>query len=97
MENEIHQAKRVSGKINIIANKRYFAKTDETLKMGLCGGPVLNDKGECVGILEGTVNPPNERQEDSMKKFSEEYEGSALFVPINEALEMIYSHSKLIN
>lgn len=32
-----------------------FAKTEEVLEMGMCGGPVLNYAGEVVGMIEGIV------------------------------------------
>ncbi|KAL6041499.1 hypothetical protein QOT17_024905 [Balamuthia mandrillaris] len=36
-----------------------FARTErEALPMGMCGGPVLNSRLECVGVVEGVVNPP---------------------------------------
>ena len=35
-----------------------FARTEEVLQTGMCGGPVLNAAGRCVGIVEGVVQPP---------------------------------------
>lgn len=32
-----------------------FASTDSTLQMGMCGGPVLNASGLCIGATEGLV------------------------------------------
>jgi len=32
-----------------------FAVTDSTLQMGMCGGPVLNARGLCIGATEGLV------------------------------------------
>ena len=32
-----------------------FAATESTLQMGMCGGPVLNASGKCVGATEGIV------------------------------------------
>jgi len=32
-----------------------FASTESVLEMGMCGGPVLNAAGKCVGATEGVV------------------------------------------
>ena len=32
-----------------------FASTQSTLKMGMCGGPVINGRGKCIGAVEGIV------------------------------------------
>lgn len=32
-----------------------FARTDEVLSLGMCGGPVLDEQGKCVGMVEGIV------------------------------------------
>lgn len=89
LENEHHSAVVVNGSINLVSSDRYFAKTDITLAMGICGGPVLNSEGQCIGILEGIVNPPSPQQSPEMQKFSEKYAHSALFIPIHEALNLI--------
>lgn len=34
---------------------RGFAQTDSPCELGMCGGPVIDRHGECVGILEGVV------------------------------------------
>lgn len=43
------------GHILVRSGRQVFAKTDTVLEMGMCGGPVLNEKGECVGVVEGVV------------------------------------------
>ena len=91
LENEIHKQKIVPGNVNLVVPKRYFAVPEEPLEMGLCGGPVLNKDGECVGILEGVVNPPSPQQDEQARSFSTQYQGCALFVPISEALTLINS------
>ena len=36
-----------------------LADTEFTLGKGMCGGPVMNDRGECVGMIEGAVQDAN--------------------------------------
>jgi hypothetical protein len=33
----------------------FLAKTETVLQAGMCGGPVLNRRGKCVGLIEGVV------------------------------------------
>jgi hypothetical protein len=35
-----------------------FARTEELLEIGMCGGPVLDEAGRCVGVIEGVVPQP---------------------------------------
>ena len=36
-------------------NGQAFASTESTLQMGMCGGPVMNARGRCIGATEGIV------------------------------------------
>ena len=89
LENEVHKPQVAEGVVNLMGSSRCFAKTDVPLEMGMCGGAVLNTRGECVGILEGVVNPPTPGQNKQAREFSEQFGGCALFVPINEAMNLI--------
>ena len=84
----------VEGKVTLLAQNRVFAKPDIPLEMGLCGGPVLDKDGFCVGILEGVVNPPSDKQSPELSSFSQTHQGSALFVPINDVLRLIETYTR---
>jgi len=55
----------VEGRFLGRSDRQAFYQTATTLKMGMCGGPVLNAAGECVAVTEGIVPvevPPNASQ-----------------------------------
>lgn len=45
----------VPGTLLARSSAQVFARTDMQLEMGMCGGPVLNAAGECLGLVEGIV------------------------------------------
>jgi hypothetical protein len=45
----------VPGHIFVRSGVQVFAKTGTILAMGMCGGPVLDEQGYCVGLVEGVV------------------------------------------
>jgi len=90
LENEIHSLQVVEGQVNLLSGEsRVFAKPAKPLEMGLCGGPVLNESGNVVGILEGVVNPPSSTQEKKVQEFCKHFQGDAIFIPIGEAINLI--------
>ncbi|RYE84818.1 MAG: hypothetical protein EOO65_01605 [Methanosarcinales archaeon] len=48
----------VPGRILGRSDRQVFAKTAACLEMGMCGGPVVNARGEVVGVVEGIVASP---------------------------------------
>jgi hypothetical protein len=61
-----------TGKLTFHTRDRFFATTPEPLPEGLCGGPVLDDKGMVCGIVEGIVDKSHSNKEIA---------GSAAFMP----------------
>lgn len=48
--------KQVSGRfVGQSARGQAFAWSEEILEEGMCGGAVLDDRGQCVGLIEGIV------------------------------------------
>ena len=49
----------VLGSVNKYVDKkdRGFAVVDQTLGDGICGAPVLDREGKCLGMVEGVVPP----------------------------------------
>lgn len=71
-----------------------FARTAEELQTGMCGGPVLDGRGRCVGVVEGVVPggpaadcdgsgdaPPDVRQ-----RAARLLRGAAVFIPARDVL-----------
>ncbi|KAK8803849.1 hypothetical protein WA158_001543 [Blastocystis sp. Blastoise] len=48
--------RKVPGQLLAASNHRIFAKTEENLTQGMCGGPVVDSRGLCRGITEGIVS-----------------------------------------
>lgn len=48
----------VRGRVLVRSGRQVFAQTDALLEMGMCGGPVLDEAGTCVGVVEGIVPVP---------------------------------------
>ncbi len=39
-----------AGRIHVATNSKLFAQTKGQLPMGMCGGPAINENGECIGV-----------------------------------------------
>lgn len=50
----------VPGRVLVRLPRQVFARTASVLEMGMCGGPVVDRDGACVGFTEGIV-PANAR------------------------------------
>jgi hypothetical protein len=62
-----------------------FAHTGTTLELGMCGGPVMDGDGACVGVVEGIV--PSEEGSGGRSQLS----GAAVFVEIGDLRELMVS------
>jgi len=49
------------GKVSLMNNKQGYISTPTPIQMGMCGGPVINKDGNCVGIIEAVVSQLKER------------------------------------
>ena len=61
-----------TGTLSFHSNDRFFATTPEPLPEGICGGPVLDNKGHVAGIVEGIVPTTHKNKNIA---------GSAAFMP----------------
>lgn len=86
LPDEVQVLDIVRGEVNFNENTIQLAKPESTLRMGMCGGAVLNESGECIGMLEGLVNPPSSAQSPSIYEFHNLYQGSGVIVPISQIL-----------
>jgi len=73
LADEVPRALRViMGGVNkyVDKNERGFAVVDQKLGDGICGAPVLNREGKCVGMVEGVVpsHIPNLDDKDELQK-----------------------------
>ena len=60
MEDETQKYTETKGRVSYSGYSYNFIENLDLLpEMGMCGGPVLNSVGECIGIIEGLVNPPS--------------------------------------
>jgi len=78
------------GVLNLLNQKRGFAKTPKPLMMGMCGGPVLDSQNQCVGILEAIVNSLTPSKEATMDDDTRNYwkavENNAVFITSSQLL-----------
>ena len=86
MKDEIQIPYIETGNIHTAVGQSVYAKTRERLPMGMCGGPVLNGHNECVGVVEGVVNPPPENSAMGEQRylFLKAIAGDAAFIPNSE-------------
>jgi len=56
-DNEVQIPYSAEGTMHMRSSSKLFVKTVEQLPMGMCGGPVINKQGYCIGMTEGVVNP----------------------------------------
>lgn len=84
---------------------RRYARTEERLAVGMSGGPVLDDRGRCVGLFQGILPPPRKSRDggdgDSDKDDEEDiaavlrplqaeaWELHAAFVPMAPILKFV--------
>ena len=76
----------VEGLLKLRSDLQTFCRTAVVLEMGMCGGPVTNAVGECVGIVEGVVPsqlPP--AASDAMKAVA----GHAVFIEAETLAEFV--------
>ena len=73
-----------TGIISRIDYERNKIQTDAAINPGCSGGPLLNLKGEIIGINQSIYNPDNNRSNI----------GIGFALPINYALDFIYKASK---
>tara|TARA_R110002050_G_scaffold204114_1_gene339310 strand:- start:676 stop:1233 length:558 start_codon:yes stop_codon:yes gene_type:complete len=55
LEQEEVSLRSEAGPISFTLGDQSFAKTKELVVMGMCGGPITNSQGQCLGVLEGVV------------------------------------------
>lgn len=74
----------VEGEIITTDGPRAFIDTGkDACEMGMCGGPVLTETGECAGILEGVV-PRLGDGEEPLSDLHARIAGSAAFIGADE-------------
>jgi hypothetical protein len=76
-----------------------FARTEELLEIGMCGGPVLDEAGKCVGVIEGVVPrpaaaaaEPHERRpagETPQERSARLLGGCAVFIGAEEVAKLV--------
>lgn len=92
LEDELHVPYIEKGVIHAAFGQSVYAKTNSVLPMGMCGGPVLNKELECVGVVEGVVNPPPENSASMDERkylFLKSIAGDAAFIPNSEVEEFL--------
>jgi hypothetical protein len=51
-----HVPDYIKGSLTARGGGYTFCTTERELKMGMCGGPVLDTNGNCVGVVEAIVS-----------------------------------------
>lgn len=87
------------GMNTLIGNKGYFQSTDgkflfasTEMMHGQSGGPVLNTKGEVVGICKGHMYCTQERIKQCAF-----HTGPSLYIPINSVKRFLFIHCEFLN
>jgi hypothetical protein len=78
---------RTSGAFLARSERQVFAKTNQLLQMGMCGGPVIDaaDLDVCYGIVEGIVPEPSSENEGATpSKGRQLLSGAAVFVEASD-------------
>jgi Trypsin-like peptidase domain len=80
----------VRGRIALTdGESRGFLDTgDEETVMGMCGGPVMNSSGECIGLLEGLV-PHLGVNDKLLSSFHAKIGGCSVYIRARELLPFI--------
>jgi hypothetical protein len=80
----------VRGRIALIdGESRGFLDTcDEETVMGMCGGPVLDSAGECIGLLEGLV-PHLGANDKPLSSYHAKIGGCSVYIRARELLPFI--------
>lgn len=77
----------VGGTYELASPAQWFASTDETLSMGMCGGPVLSGDGKCLGMLEGIV--PDHPEPDTLPAHHRRVLNHGAFIPSDEIIGLL--------
>jgi hypothetical protein len=57
---EVQIPHSAEGTVHVATSAKVFVRTEKQLPMGMCGGPVIDSQGFCVGMTEGVVNAPRD-------------------------------------
>jgi hypothetical protein len=57
---EVQIPHSAEGTVHVATSTKMFVRTEKQLPMGMCGGPVIDSRGYCVGMTEGVVNAPRD-------------------------------------
>ena len=71
-----------------------FAHTASELVIGMCGGPVLDGAGKCVGVVEGVVPRPLPKQRGPTRsqqtsRAVDLLRGAAVFIPASDVAQLL--------
>jgi hypothetical protein len=66
----------VNGSITLLHKNRIYAKTEQILEMGMCGGAVYNLDKQFIGMIEGIVDKNNQIDPKLLE--------NAAFIPVEE-------------
>ena len=86
----------VSGAFLASSGVQCFARTAEELQTGMCGGPVMDGRGRCVGVVEGVVpcgpavdcDGSGDAAPDVRQRAARLLRGAAVFIP---ACDVVYA------
>lgn len=86
-----------------------FARSDEVLEEGMCGGAVLDPQGNCVGLIEGVVPPvspapvipssASASEAEAMRatwKMQKALENHVAFIPGTELVEFVNDEGEML-
>jgi hypothetical protein len=75
--------------LSVDGESRGFVNTGAELSvMGMCGGPIVNSDGTCIGLLEGLV-PPIQSDETPLSAYHGTIAGCSVYVRAQELLLFI--------
>ena len=78
----------VAGAFLVASPAQAFATSATELRMGMCGGPVLNGGGDCVGVVEGVV-PPQVGAPSATPTAASLLAGAAAYVPASDLVAFL--------
>jgi hypothetical protein len=62
---EVQIPHSTEGTVHVATSTKMFVRTEKQLPMGMCGGPVIDSRGYCVGMTEGVVNAPRDVEDQA--------------------------------
>jgi len=71
--------------------KQGYISTPTPIQMGMCGGPVINKDGNCVGIIEAVVSQLKDsaRTTPGAVEFYSMIANNTVFIPSEELIQFI--------